>query len=327
MINAAIVGLGRWGRRLVDSIQENGRPKSNALVFASAVSGSYERARNYATEQRLNLARSLDEVLRDRAIQAIVLATPHELHSEQIKAAAKAHKHIFVEKPLTVSRESAEAAVDAAQSAGCVLAVGFNRRFLPASRALKALIADGALGTFVHMEGNFSGNFGLGYQAGMWRSREIGAAGAMTAMGIHIADMFIYLAGFIDSVSASGVRRAVTVDMDDAVSVTVRFRKGASGCLSTVLATPRHWRVQAFGTKAWAHMRDHHLLDVCGEDGTPKLTSFDQVDDLRLELEAFAAAIEGRADYPVRLDEAVHGVGVVDAIVKSAAANGALVRV
>jgi predicted dehydrogenase len=234
---------------------------------------------------------------------------------------------VFVEKPLALSKSTAEAAVGAMRTAGLVLAVGHNRRFLPATHALKKLITDGSLGTLVHLEGNFSGNFGLVYRPGMWRAEEGGAAGAMTAMGIHLIDMFICLAGPIDRVSASGVRRAVSIEMDDAVSVNVHFRSGSSGYASALIASPRQWRIQAFGTSAWAHMRDHHLLDICNEDGTPRSNSFEQVDELRLELEAFAAAVRGRAAYPLPLEEAVHGIAVLEAVLRSAAAGGEMVNV
>lgn len=327
MISAAIVGLGRWGRRLVDSVQKNGQAVGNSLVFTRAVTGSVERAQKYAIDQHLTLVTSFDEVLEDPAVDAVVLATPHELHVQQIVAAVGAGKHVFVEKPLALSKATAEVAVAAAQKAGLVLAVGHNRRFLPATHALKNLVADGSLGTVVHLEGNFSGNFGLAYRPGMWRAEEGGAAGAMTAMGIHLLDILIYLAGPIVRVSASGIRRAIAIEMDDVVSVNVQFQNGSSGYASALISSPRQWRIQAFGTLGWAHMRDHHLLDVCNEDGKSHSTCFEQVDELRLELESFAAAVRGRAGYPLPLDEVVHGVAVLEAVLQSAAASGAVVDV
>jgi predicted dehydrogenase len=327
MINAAIVGLGRWGRRLVDSVQEGGSPKGGLIRFTHAVTGGQEKARDYAKLQHLVLGPSFEDVLADAGIDAVVLATPHDLHAQQIAEAARAGKHVFVEKPLALSAASAAAAAAAVSAAGLVLAVGYNRRFLPAARTLKRLVEDNELGTIVHLEGNFSGNFGLAYRPGMWRSTEAGAAGAMTAMGIHVVDMFIHLAGPVDRVSASGIRRAITVDMDDAVSVLLHFKSGVSGYLSTLLAVPRQWRIQVHGTKAWAHMRDHHLLDVCGEDAVPRLNVFEPVDELRLELEAFAEAIRGGAPYSVAIGEAVHGVAVLEAILRSAELNGSTVHV
>src|SRR3546814_5028740 len=93
--------------------------------------------------------------LADPAVAAVVLATPHLQHAEQIAAAAAAGKHVFVEKPFTLSKDSAEHAVRAAEQAGIVLALGHNRRFLPSMAELRRRIASGSLGTILHVETNF----------------------------------------------------------------------------------------------------------------------------------------------------------------------------
>src|SRR5258705_4593541 len=111
---------------------------------------------------------------------------------------------------------------------------------------LKRAIAERALGTLVHLEGNFSNASGLKYHQGMWRAAEGGPKSALTAMGVHILDAFINLCGPIESVRTTSVRRAMPVAVDDAVSVNVRFRNGASGYLSTLLTSPRQWRVSRF---------------------------------------------------------------------------------
>src|SRR3546814_15409730 len=84
--------------------------------------------------------------LADPAVAAVVLATPHLQHAEQIAAAAAAGKHVFVEKPFTLSKDSAEHAVRAAEQAGIVLALSHNRRFLPSMAELRRRIASGPLG-------------------------------------------------------------------------------------------------------------------------------------------------------------------------------------
>src|SRR5581483_1031478 len=114
MIDAAIVGLGRWGRNLVNAV--NG--KSERFRFVSAVVRRPETARELAQEARLEVARDLGHVLRDPAIRAVVLATPHSLHVDQIVAAAAAGKAVFCEKPLALTRAEAERAVDACKRAG-----------------------------------------------------------------------------------------------------------------------------------------------------------------------------------------------------------------
>ena len=97
MIDAAIVGLGRWGRTLVEAVQD----RSDRLRFVSAVSRNPGRIHDFANRHRLALVRELEEVLADPTIDAVVLATPHSLHCEQIIAVAQAGKAVFCEKPLT----------------------------------------------------------------------------------------------------------------------------------------------------------------------------------------------------------------------------------
>lgn len=327
MIDAAIVGMGRWGRLLVDAVQRDGKPLGPHLRFVVGQTRTPAAVRDYAARQEIRIVDDYAAVLADAGVGAIVLATPHDQHARQIEAAAAAGKHVFVEKPFTLTRASAMAAVDAADRAGVVLALGHNRRFLAATAELKRLIDHGDLGTIIHLEGNFSGNFGYTYRPGMWRAEEGGAAGAMTAMGIHVVDTFIHLAGPIAGVRATAVRRALAIAMDDAVLVTFRFKNGASGVLSTILTTPRQWRIQAFGSKAWAHMRDHHVLEVCGEDTIVRTQVYVADNGLRSELNAFAQAAEGGPAYPLPLDQAVHGVAVLEAVLASHARNGAEVDV
>ena len=323
MINAAIVGLGRWGRNLVDSVQEQGNAKGQTILFSRGIARTPAKARDYAVEQRLTLSANLSDALSDPEIDAVVLATPHDQHATQIEAASTAGKHVFVEKPLTMTKESAERAVDSTVRGGVVLALGHNRRFLKAMIELKRLVDSGDLGTIVHVEGNFTGSFGFDYKAGMWRADERGASGAMTAMGIHIVDGFIHLAGPIAVVRCTAVRRAVEVDMADAVSLHVQFASGASGFLSTLLASPRFRRFQVFGTTGWAQMRGHHTLDVCSADASVQTQTFDDENGLREELEAFAIAAEGGPPYPLSAGQAIHGIGVFEAAMRSYANDGA----
>src|SRR2546429_3794981 len=128
MIRAAIVGLGRWGRSLVASVQG----KSKDLRFVLAHTRTRATAEDFCRSQELALVDSYEQLLADRNVDAVVLATPHSLHESQIIAAAAACKHIHVEKPITLDRAGADRAVDAARKAGVVLAVGHSRRFPPA---------------------------------------------------------------------------------------------------------------------------------------------------------------------------------------------------
>lgn len=327
MISVGIVGLGRWGRRLVDSVQHAGKPAGSVLRVTHAVVRTAEAASDYAASQSLRLGTSYEALLADPGVDAVLLATPHDQHAAQILAAIEAGKHIFVEKPLALTFADAHAAVAAAERAGVVLGVGHNRRFLPATAALRGLISSGELGTLVHVEGNFSNNSGLAYTPAMWRSSEAGSKAAMTAMGVHLLDLLVHLCGPIDNVSAIGTRHAMPVDVNGVVCVNLRFRAGLTGFISTMLSTPRQWRVQVFGTQGWAHMRDEDVLDVCDAAGKVRTLRFDATDTLRLELEAFAHAIAGRETYPISAADLMHVPAALEAVLTSSDAAGAMTPV
>jgi predicted dehydrogenase len=320
MLNAAIVGLGRWGQRLVDAVST---PPGSGIRFTHAVARTPANATSFCSRHGLALSHDYESILRNGEIGAVVLATPHSQHADQVIRAARAGKSVFVEKPFTLDVDSALAAADACRKAGIVLALGHNRRFLPAVGEMKRVLQSGALGEILHAEGAFSGSFGLAYPPGVWRAtQEESPAGGMTAMGIHIIDAFIHLVGRVSSVRCESHRKVLSVDLDDTTSALVRFESGATGYLSTLTATGRIVRVQVFGTRGWLHLLDHHILERCDIDGRVTRTEFAPVDIERLELEAFAEAVAGKTSYPVTPDQAVHGIAVMQAAIHSAARDG-----
>src|SRR5882724_6412774 len=98
MINAAIAGLGRWGRNLVEAASNHPR-----LNIVRAVEPDLKAAQEFCARHQLDLTGDLDVVLADATIDAILLATPHSLHPAQVVASARAGKQIFCEKPLALT--------------------------------------------------------------------------------------------------------------------------------------------------------------------------------------------------------------------------------
>ena len=140
MIDAAIVGLGFWGRRLVESVQG----RSNTLRFTRAVVRRPEPVREFAANQGIALGDDFAAVLADPAIKLVVLATPHSLHTEQIIACAAAGKAVHCEKPLALKRSDVQRAVDACAKAGVRLGVGHDKRFWPSMVERISVLALGA---------------------------------------------------------------------------------------------------------------------------------------------------------------------------------------
>ncbi|HEV2673570.1 MAG TPA: Gfo/Idh/MocA family oxidoreductase [Aliidongia sp.] len=314
-VRAAIVGLGRWGQRLVSSVEG-----SDKIRIVAGVTRRLERAQGFADARGFPLGADYDAVLRDPAIDAVVLATPHSLHADQVMAAAAAGKQIFCDKPFTLDKASAERAVAAAEAAGVTLAVGFNRRFLPAFRQVARLIADGTFGTVLHAEANFSVNAVGRYDDDSWRlDRSEAPGGGLTGLGIHLIDAMIDLMGPIDSVFAQSTGRVLS-EIDDTTSVLFRFRSGASANLTTLLATPTFFRFHLFGSAAHVELRGPDRLELTRlADTVATVTDHPPIDLERAELEAFADAVAGRAAFPVRGADAIHGAAAFEAIIRSAA--------
>jgi len=326
MVRAAIVGLGRWGRILVESVHG----KTGDIAFVLAQTRSRAKAEDFCRDKNIALVDDFSAVLSDKTIDAVVLATPHSQHKEQIERAARAGKHIFVEKPFTLTRRDAVAALDAVTKAGVVLAVGFNRRFHPNIVELKTRLDGGRLGEIGSCVGEHTAFAGMFTPRETWRAdpRE-SPAGAMTALGIHTVDTMIHLLGRIREVHCINARRAAP-HIDDTTSVMLKFANGASGLFFASLATAANYRIAVYGSKGFAEILGGSLDDfrfVPAPDSpsanwtvapAPEVIHRPGFDLLRAELTAFAAAIRKRAPYPVTPDEVLHGVEVFEAIVTSA---------
>jgi len=315
MLRAAIWGVGKWGQTLVDSVQG----KSDAIGFTVAIARTPSKYEDFAQSRGIALASDPATVLSDPDVDAVVIATANSLHPEHVRQAAKAGKHAFVEKPFGLEAGDALSAVRACERAGVVLGVGFNRRFLPAFRDLEKAVNGGDLGRILHVEGQFSGPTGLRIEPGNWRGMAAEApAGGMTARGIHVLDAMIQLCGPIASAYAVSERRVLRAGMDDTTAMLFRFSNGTTGYLSTIMATGHIWNIHVFGTKGWVEMRGQQTLVFSDLDGKETVREYEAVDIERAELEAFAAAVNGGAAFPVLPDDAVHTTAVLEAVTRSA---------
>jgi predicted dehydrogenase len=314
MIKAGIVGIGRWGQTLVRAVAN----KSDQIRFLRGVTRTPGKAAEFGAEFGIPIDDSYQALLADPDIDAVVLATPHSQHLEQIVQAAEAGKHVFVEKPLALDGLSAARACRAAEKAGVVLALGHNRRCLPAYRRLRKVIAKGGLGDVLHMEGNFSGPSAYRQSREGWRAdRSESPAGGMTGMGIHITDLMISLLGPVREVTAFSSRQVLSYGMDDTTVLIMRFADQKSASLSTLTATPDDWRLQVYGSQGWAEIRDQHRLRIRGLGGEVSITEFEPTDIERAILEQFAATIRGRTAWFISAREAIANTALLEAIVTS----------
>jgi predicted dehydrogenase len=325
-VRAAIIGLGRWGRSLVNAVHG----KTDTIQFVGAYSRTRANAEDFCREKHLPLLDRFEDALANPDIDAVVLATPHSKHAEQVMAAAVSGKHVHVEKPLTLDRPSAEAAVAAARRAGIVLAVGFNRRFHPCIVEMRNRLRDGRLGEVIAMVGQHTTSTAQFIAADNWRAQPDEApAGAITAVGVHSLDHMVEFAGRVRDVLVT-TGRYVPGPSDDTTSIMLRFENGATGLLFCSVATATTFSLTLYGSKGLAEisrpdLQRFRFVPVSTVAPTGPITAPpDEIiehptfDMLHAELVAFARSIEGKTPYPVEIDQVLHGMAVFDAVVRSA---------
>ncbi|HET9717744.1 MAG TPA: Gfo/Idh/MocA family oxidoreductase [Pseudolabrys sp.] len=318
MIDAAVIGLGRWGKNIVEAVQG----KSKRLRIVRGVSKEPHQVAEFASAKGFELSSELEPALADRRVQAVILATPHSLHVQQIVAVAGVGKPVWCEKPLALTRAEAKRAVDACRAAGVPLALGNNKRCFPCMRELKRVVESGVIGEILHIEGHFSNEHSTRVGGG-WRDdpRE-SPGGGMTGAGLHVLDAFVHLAGPIRRVQAQFHGRKSPPDPRDVAAAMVQFETGATGLLATVRAAPMFWRIHVFGTKGSAEARGENslTLELIGAGSETKV--FPPDDSLALLLEAFAETVETGKPFPVSTAEMLEVVGAFEATIRSIDGGG-----
>lgn len=315
MINAAIIGLGWWGKSITDAVQGS----SEKLRFVHGVTQELDATRDYAQAKGFRLSATLEEALADPAVQAVVLATPHSLHCRQVMQVAAAGKPVFCEKPLSLTRADAERAVAACRTAGVALGVGQNKRFWPSMAELRRVVASGALGRIMHVEGHYSNEHSSKFFA-PWRDLPAETPGAgMTGTGIHILDAFANIAGPAEKVTAQFISHCEGADPRDTVSVLFRFASGISGFLGAVRASPLYFRVHVFGDEGSVEALGETRTVIRLKGGRTEVKDFPKIDSVLAEIDAFADAAAGTVPYPITTEEMINTIAAFDAVIRSIA--------
>lgn len=322
MLQVAVVGFGWWGRHIAARLK--GHPRFRIACIVDPAEAAQADIRGMGL---LPVAEYSEALARDD-VQAVILTSPNDLHDAQIAQAVAAGRHVFCEKPLSLTAAGARASVRLCHEAGLVLGIGHERRWEPAIAELKGMLDRGALGTVMHAELAFSHNKLCHLPAGSWRtSKAFAPAAGMTQMGIHLTDLLIWFFGPVASVSAVTTDRVLGWETGDVVSVQLHFEAGMTATLQAILKTPHFLRTHVFGSEAWAEIRnDTHpdtpggvaRMEVYRALDDREVTEFDWTDSVTANLLAFADAVEGRAPYPYSPLELVHNIEVLEAIVKSA---------
>lgn len=330
-VKVAMIGLGWWGRKMTAVL----RKAADDIEIVCAAE-PHPAGAEFARENGLACYPGDREALAHPGVEAVILATPHSLHAEQIERAVAAGKHVFCEKPLSHTRKGAEAAVAACRSRNLVLGMGHERRWEPPVAKMLDAARSGKLGRLLQVEANFSHDKFLSLTADNWRlnAAEAPVAG-MTATGIHLTDLSAALFGPARDVRVSCENLGSEFPQGDTMSAHIRFKSGGTAYISATLVTPFVSRFAVFGTRGWIDIRDKAHVEspdgwvvTSAETGSPiSVADVPPAEPVRDNLVAFARAIRGEAPYPITGEELVNNIAILEAIIASAARDGAVVDI
>lgn len=322
-VGIALIGLGWWGQKMLAVLSA----ASSDICVVRAVEPNMQPVEELCRTKGIKLSANYADALADPDVEAVVLATPHSLHEEQIAAAAAAGKHVFCEKPLSLTKAGAEKAVKQCREAGLVLGMGHERRWEPPIAELLRKVDAGELGRIHQIESNFSHDKFLSLDRSNWRLKADQApAGGMTATGIHLLDLSVRILGPAESVLCICEQLSSDLPQGDTVAAYVKFKGGGTSYVSASLANPFISRFAVFGSRGWIDIRDKAHVEApdgwvvtSAMAGGPITTSeVSPAEPVKDNLVSFARAVRGAEQYPITADHLVNNIALLEAVFKSA---------
>jgi len=235
-------------------------PDARLVAVTDVAAGA---ARDFAAARGCAAEPRLDDLLARRDVDVVCVCVPSGLHAEVGVRAAKAGKHLVVEKPVDVTLEAADRLLAAARQAGVTLTVMSQHRFDPGVTELKRLIDDGALGRLVLGEASTKWyRTQAYYDAAPWRGTWAMDGGALLNQGIHYVDLLRWCMGPAVEVTAVCVTQAHDIEVEDTALAIVRFASGAVGTIgATTAAYPGFpQRLEITGTSGTVIIEDGQIV-------------------------------------------------------------------
>lgn len=198
-----------------------------------------EAAQAFADEHECEAFDSLKAMLADPRIDVVTICTPSGAHLEPAVAAAKAGKHVIVEKPLEITLRRCDKIIDACDKAGVALATIFPSRFHESAKLMKQAVEKGKFGTLTlgdaYVKWFRTQEY---YDSGAWRGTwELDGGGALMNQAIHSVDLLTWLMGPVAEISANTATLAHDrIEVEDVATASLRFENGALGVIEATTA-------------------------------------------------------------------------------------------
>ena len=234
--------------------------------IAGATAGSFAAARGCVAEP------DLDTLLARPDVEVVSVCVPSGLHAEVGVRAAKAGKHLVVEKPVDVTLEAADRLIEAARSAGVALTVISQHRFDAGLIEATRLLDEGALGRLVLGEASTKWYRGQGYyDSAPWRGTYAMDGGSLMNQGVHYVDLLRWCMGPVAEVTAVCSTQTHQIEVEDTSLAIIRFASGAVGTiLSTTAVFPGFpQRLEITGTEGTVTIEDGRMAGCALRGATP----------------------------------------------------------
>lgn len=331
----ASIGLGRWAKVLASAVG-----RSSELELVSCFSRDPDARLAFSRDYGCRSADSMDELLTDPEVDAVIITVPNDAHAAVVSEAAAAGKHVYVEKPIASSIADGLRIAAAVEKAGVQLMVGHSARMLAGTRRMRELLDGGEIGEVSLAEANFSNNRALELTPDKWRFyNDKSPGGPLIQLAIHQFDVLQYLLGPVDAVS-SAIRRLYTAaEVPDVAACLLQHRDGPIAYVGSSWASASAYFARLYGTKRNADLEvdfkywsqgdkvdSHSELRLQAGDEQPEPVSLAPTDMYRDELEELAHAVREGRDTEVNAAVALQALAMVHAALRSAQEGGRMVE-
>ena len=287
------------------------------------------RARKYAGETGAAVVDDVGKVWGDPDIQTVLILSETDRHEELVLAAAKARKHLFVEKPLGLGAKDAYAMMQAVEAAGVIFQMGYTQRGEGRFLFLKEQLAAGTLGRITRVRavtahaGALEGMFDKDFK---WVTDfNQSGVGGMGDIGTHSLDLLLLLMGEVEQVTAAVTPGTARYGCDEAGEGLIRFKNGVVGTFAgSWVAASNPITLQVCGTEGsvvfmhdYVYFQSNKVEGATGKRPHAKLPK-----SLPNVLELFIDAVQGKPDVPlVKIREAAYCSAVMEALYQSVKEN------
>jgi len=331
--NVGIIGYGWAASAHIDAINNSGQAQVTA-VYSSRLLDDDEVSATHG--QRIKTYTNLKAMLKNPSIDVIDVTSYPYQHTDQVIAAAKAGKHLIIEKPLCLSKRDLNRMIAAVKKARVKTCVCFECRFSGEFMTLRAMVDKGLIGKIHYGEVDYYHGIGPWYGQYRWNTKKAAGGSSLLSAGCHAMDALLHCMGSDDVVEVSsystGSKNRIFKKYEyDTTSVTIlKFKDGRLGKVASVIdcLQPYYFHVHLVGSEGSVLDNKFYSTQLGGLDknrwselGTPLVDSGDVADHpYQQQFEAFFKALrQGKKMDYTSLDDAAKSHQIIFAADESAA--------